>query len=262
MNDVIGRFGFNDKIKANVERQTESMHGVCFDAEWHWKCYRHGLLLWEEEYFNRIVDEGLTYALSVAFKDGAKKTTWYILMFENDYTPVAGNKYDIPGFVETTAYNEANRPLWNCGEIVANAITNSSNIASFTFNATKMIYGGALVSNNTKGVPGAAATWQVSHAYTLGMIVVPTGSPGLPYSPNGHYYRCTDAGTSDSSEPTWPPASPPDGTVTDGTVTWTDVGIIDGDKMFSSGKFDVAKPVEADDIVNVSIEIIANAVIV
>ena len=254
---------FEDKIVANIIRQARCDNKWLFEAKWHWKCYRRGLLLWEEKYKNRVVDEGLIYILSVAFKNGDKKTAWYILVFENDYTPIADNNYANPGFTESTAYNETNRPLWNSGEITANTISNALNIASFTFNATKMIYGGALVSNNTKGVPGAAATWQPTKTYNLGMIVVPVGSPEPPASPNGHYYRCTVAGTSDSLEPTWPPFSPPDGTVTDGTVTWTDIDAIDdGEKMFCSGKFDVAKPVEADDIVKVSIEIIANAVIV
>lgn len=257
-----GEFNLNDKIVANVERKAKFKSGLHFDVKWHWKAYRHGLLMWEEKYINRVVDEGLTYALSVAFKDGTKKTSWYILLFENDYTPVAGNKYEAPGFIESIVYNEANRPLWNCGEITANVITNGLNMASFTFNATKNIYGGALVSDNRKGVPGAAATWQPSYAYTVGRIVVPTGSPGPPYSPNGHFYKCTVAGTSGSSQPTWPPASPPGGTVVDGGVTWTDVGVISGEKMFSSGRFDIAKPVEADDIVKVSIEITANAIIV
>jgi hypothetical protein len=91
-------------------------------------------------------------------------------------------------------------------------------------------------------------------------MVVPTGSPAPPYSPNGHFYRCIVAGTSaPSTEPTWPEDSPD--TVVDNEVTWQDVGIIDGEIMFSSGTFDVAKPVEADDIIKVSIEITANAIV-
>ena len=40
-------------------------------------------------------------------------------------------------------------------------------------------------------------------------------------APNGHWYQATVAGTSGSAEPTWPT----DGTtVTDGTVTWQDMG--------------------------------------
>lgn len=55
--------------------------------------------------------------------------------------------------------------------------------------------------------------WTASMAYMLGNLVVPT-------SANGHAYECTKAGTSSSSEPTWPTGS--DSTVNDGTVTWTE----------------------------------------
>jgi hypothetical protein len=56
--------------------------------------------------------------------------------------------------------------------------------------------------------------WEASTAYTLGQFAVPTA--GLE---NGFRYECTTAGTSDSSEPTWPTAE--GATKTDGTVVWT-----------------------------------------
>lgn len=51
------------------------------------------------------------------------------------------------------------------------------------------------------------ATWQATHAYSLNDEVVG----------GGHIFKVTTAGTSGSTEPTWPAS----GTVTDGTVTWT-----------------------------------------
>lgn len=55
------------------------------------------------------------------------------------------------------------------------------------------------------------ATWQASTAYSLGVVVRPT-------TPNGCWYQCEVAGTSGSSEPTWPTTD--QATVADGTVTW------------------------------------------
>lgn len=55
--------------------------------------------------------------------------------------------------------------------------------------------------------------WQSSHAYASGDIVGPA-------TPNGLQYRVTTAGTSGSSEPSWPAS----GTVTDGTVVLTENG--------------------------------------
>ena len=59
-----------------------------------------------------------------------------------------------------------------------------------------------------------AFPWVASTAYRLGDIARPT-------SANGHLYQCTTAGTSGSTQPTWPTSG---GTVTDGTAVWTDLG--------------------------------------
>ena len=59
------------------------------------------------------------------------------------------------------------------------------------------------------------ATVQRSHTYSLGALVIPA-------TPNGHYYKCTTAGTTGTAIPTWPTTS--GGTVTDGTVVWTEQG--------------------------------------
>ena len=61
-----------------------------------------------------------------------------------------------------------------------------------------------------KVLPGITA-WKASTSYTVDQLLPPT-------VPNGHIYKCTIAGTSGSTEPTWPIT----GTVTDGTVTWTE----------------------------------------
>ncbi len=53
--------------------------------------------------------------------------------------------------------------------------------------------------------------WAGSTAYSIDDYVIPTTA-------NGYYYRCTVAGTSGSSEPTWPTTI--GSTVTDGSVTW------------------------------------------
>lgn len=55
--------------------------------------------------------------------------------------------------------------------------------------------------------------WAASTAYSVGDYVLPT-------APNGHMYKCTTAGTSGSTQPTWPTTN--NGTVTDGTVVWTE----------------------------------------
>lgn len=66
---------------------------------------------------------------------------------------------------------------------------------------------------NTNSKPA----WVASTAYAVNDLVMPTSA-----NENGHYYKCTTAGTSSSTEPTWPTAS--GATVADGTVVWTESG--------------------------------------
>ena len=65
----------------------------------------------------------------------------------------------------------------------------------------------------------ATAVWTASTAFSVGDVRRPTVSYGT-----GLWFRCTTAGTSASSEPTWPTdiAS----TVTDGTCVWTAISSV------------------------------------
>ena len=63
----------------------------------------------------------------------------------------------------------------------------------------------------------SAPDWIASTGYILNDTVVPS-------TPNGHYYKCTTAGSSDVSEPTW---TTDGSTVSDGSVVWTDMGVIE-----------------------------------
>lgn len=57
-----------------------------------------------------------------------------------------------------------------------------------------------------------SAVWQSTYAYTLGNLI-------QPVSANGWVYKCTTAGTSAGSAPTFPLSV--GSTVTDGSVVWT-----------------------------------------
>lgn len=59
--------------------------------------------------------------------------------------------------------------------------------------------------------PFQTPSWQASTTYSAGDKVEPT-------TPNGYYYKCITAGTSDIAEPTWPTTIGQ--TVNDGTCVW------------------------------------------
>ncbi len=66
------------------------------------------------------------------------------------------------------------------------------------------------------GTMSNTAAWVTLTGYTVGNTVKPTGAG------NGHFYRCSTAGTSAGTEPIWPTAS--GAPIVDGTVTWTEFG--------------------------------------
>jgi hypothetical protein len=83
---------------------------------------------------------------------------------------------------------------------------------------TRLEWGQLLtVGKQTFAATQAIATWVANTAYSLNDLVVPTTA-------NGHYYKATTAGTSHvTDEPTWPTNGT---TVADGTVVWTDQGLL------------------------------------
>lgn len=69
------------------------------------------------------------------------------------------------------------------------------------------------VDNITLTPTNASVAWASGTAHALGVQRIPT-------TPNNYLYEVTTAGTTGSSEPTWPTGAIGD-TVTDGTVVWT-----------------------------------------
>lgn len=114
---------------------------------------RKGVCIDREEKSNLVVDEGLNRLLNVMFAGASQITTWYLGVFEANYTPVAGLTAATvaSAATESTAYDGATRPEYSEASSTAKSTTNAASRASFVFNATKTIYGAFLISDNTKG---------------------------------------------------------------------------------------------------------------
>lgn len=113
---------------------------------------RGGEVIGREVVYNLVPTEGLVHILSVILKAGAQSVTWYVGLFEGDYTPTAGITAAtiVATASETTAYASATRPAWTGGAISANAVDNTAAKADFVMNADKTVYGGFLVSASAK----------------------------------------------------------------------------------------------------------------
>lgn len=114
---------------------------------------RGGEVIDVEDVTNLVVNEGLDHLLNTVFHGGTPVSTWYLGLFEANYTPtptVTGATIAAAA-TECTAYDETGRQEYQEGAASAQSITNSANKATFTMNATKTIYGAFLVSNGTKG---------------------------------------------------------------------------------------------------------------
>lgn len=106
-------------------------------------------LAFKEEFHNVWTDEGLNKLLNIMFNAATQITTWYCTIFENDFTPDGDETYAVPAYTESIAYDEATRPEYVEAASSAKSTTNSANKAVFTINATKTIYGAALVGGGT-----------------------------------------------------------------------------------------------------------------
>lgn len=113
---------------------------------------RNGEIIDEWQEPNLVTNEGLNHALSVLFNGGTQQATWYIGLFEGNYTPVATVTAATitAASTECTAYDQATRPEYVEAAPASQSISNSSNRATFTMNATKTIYGGFLASASAK----------------------------------------------------------------------------------------------------------------
>lgn len=143
-------------------------------GQYHCQIIRDGKVIddWTED--NLVVNEGLNSMLNVMFNGAAQITTWYVGVFEGNYTPVATVTAATiaASATESTAYTSSTRPEYVEATSAAQSTTNSASRASFVFNASKTIYGAFLISSNTKsGTSGtlfSAARFSTSRAVVSG----------------------------------------------------------------------------------------------
>ncbi|WP_319525686.1 hypothetical protein [uncultured Desulfosarcina sp.] len=154
----IGGKWFVEHWRKGLLAAARALYGRCFHqkvligSNWHFEFWRGDRIFAERVEENICPDAYINHVLDVVHSNGTKIYPWYLLLFSDDYTPLATDTYASPGFTEATGYNETTRPQWGEDGVSNKAISNESNKASYTMDGTDAtIHGAAMVSLDTKG---------------------------------------------------------------------------------------------------------------
>lgn len=112
-------------------------------------------LVSEETARNLVPAEGIDLQIQALFFAGAIPPTWYVGLYEGNYTPTgAVSAATINALAtESVAYASATRPAFVPASAGVGAANNAASPANFAFNATKNVYGGFISSSPTKASP-------------------------------------------------------------------------------------------------------------
>ena len=137
---------------------------------------RNGEVIDSWEVDNIVPNEGLNHILDVAFSNGSPTTAFFVGLFKNNYTPVAGDTmatFPATANESTTDFSQATRPAWVEAGAASQSITNSASPASFTFTAPSTVIQGAFLSTSsvkggTSGLLMSAARFASSRTLLAG----------------------------------------------------------------------------------------------
>ena len=148
----------NDVAAGGLIANSGATEGLKATGKYIAECYdKNGNLKWVAETKNLVVNVGLQYMAGTALTTTSQITTWYLGLYGAgaSNTPAASDTMSShAGWTENTDYSEANRvTAVFAAATTANpsVVTNASNKANFTMNATTTIGGAFLTSDNTKG---------------------------------------------------------------------------------------------------------------
>lgn len=149
-----------------------------------------GSIASETRDFNRIPTAGLDFLVRAPFGDVSPISAFHVGLFMGDYIPSgATSAADIPGNMqEFVDYTELQRPVWERAFESPGTMDNLLQKAEFTATQDRLLRGGFLVSEGTKGGNSGlvlscvrfATAKPVTAGQTInvvaGITYVPTGS--------------------------------------------------------------------------------------
>ncbi|MEO8391223.1 hypothetical protein [Polaromonas sp.] len=102
---------------------------------------------------NLMPVQGLDHMVGVTLKGSAQLTSWYVGIYQGNYTPVgADTAATFPASAtECTNYTAGTRPALTLGAVAAGSVDNGASRAEFVMSANRTLYGGFVASAAAKG---------------------------------------------------------------------------------------------------------------
>ena len=146
---------------------------------------KQGKLKGTYEFPNGIVDVGMNHILDTQFTGSAGVSPWYIGIVDNASFTAFANADTMAshtGWIESSAYTEANRQEWTEGAAAARSITNGTTV-DFSINATVTLKGIFVTSDNTKA--GTTGTLWSTAAFASNVSAVNGDTLKITYTVSG-----------------------------------------------------------------------------
>jgi len=202
--------------EAKRSRAKESATCAAEPKAKHSQIWKRGRLLWERE--NLVVNAGLTALASLL---GGTTSGEYVTVMGFGSGSTAPAITDTGLTTTPTYYNAIGTvTIGPSGGVAAGSVQFAYSLASTDYAANPLTIQEMGLFGNTGAAnfPAAAGTanpaWTATHAYTVGALIVDS---------NGNVQRCTTAGTSGGSHPTW--ATTIGATTNDSGAVWTLVAL-------------------------------------
>jgi hypothetical protein len=166
-----------DSASVCIERLSSLNEESKLTGYFHVECLGpDGQVKWTDTFKNQVTTVGANFMLNQTFTGSSYTAAWYLGLVTG---PGAGNTYlaantmaSHAGWLESTAYSNATRPVMAFSAASAGAISTSAAV-SFNINATATIAGAFVTTDNTKG--GTTGTLYSAKNFTGGDRAVASG---------------------------------------------------------------------------------------
>lgn len=139
-----------------------------------YRVLRKGRVIYEGEFENLVVNEGLDHKNGVVFLSGTQITSWFVIFLDGTPTIAAGDTYAThAGWSEVTNYDEATRSAWTGADVGTGTASNAASTADITISSGGATIGGVgLVGGgsaaSTKGDTAGGGVLMSAAAFAAG----------------------------------------------------------------------------------------------